>query len=570
MRVGLAGVVRAGLDPCAALQVHVELKPGESKEIFFLMGQGAGRDEAVNLARRYQEPELVETAWNETLAHWDGLLSAVKVTTPDPAMDLMLNRWLMYQALACRMWGRSALYQSSGAYGFRDQLQDAMALVHAAPQIARDHLLRAARHQFEEGDVLHWWHPPSGRGDRTRCSDDLLWLPFVTAHYVEATGDESILSEEIPFLRGAPLAPGEQHRYGLYSSTTETYTLLEHCQRALKKGITSGVHGLPLIGSGDWNDGLSRVGIEGRGESIWLGWFICDTLNRFAGLCERLGSAHDAAEYRERAVRLGSVVESAGWDGTWYRRGYYDDGQSLGSAQNEEWQIDSVAQSWAVLSHAADPLHAEQAMREVQARLVNVKERLILLGTPPFDKTDRDPGYLKGYPPGVRENGGAYGHAAIWTAWACVKLGWAEDALDLFDMLNPVNLANAAGGVSRYRAEPYVLAADLSSGATRAGRAGWTWYTGSAGWMYRLGLEGILGLKRAGSALRFAPCIPGGWRGYQIRYQFGRSEYQIEVTNPEGAGRMVGEVRLDGQLVPDGLVPLRDDGTSHKVTVRMD
>jgi len=568
-RVGLAGVVRAGLDPCAALQLHVELKPGESKEVFFILGQVAQREEALRLARRYKEPAQMEAAWRDTLAHWNEVLGCVTVTTPDPSMDLMLNRWLLYQALSCRMWGRSALYQSSGAFGFRDQLQDAMAMVHAAPQIAREHLLLAARHQFEEGDVLHWWHPPSGRGDRTRCSDDLLWLPFVTAHYVEATGDEAILAEELHFLRGAPLADEEQQRYGLYPSTDETASLFEHCRRALEKGLTSGAHGLPLIGSGDWNDGLNRVGIEGKGESIWLGWFICDALNRFAGLCDRLGRAEDAAGYRDRAARLRSAVESAGWDGKWYRRGYYDDGQPLGSEQNEEWQIDAVAQSWAVLSGAADPGHAEQAMREVQSRLVSAKERLVLLATPPFDKTARDPGYLKGYPPGVRENGGAYQHAAVWTAWAFLKLGWADDAHALLHMLNPINQANASGGVGRYRAEPYVLAADVSSVVPRAGRGGWTWYTGSAGWMYRLGLEGILGLQRVGKALRFAPCIPGDWRGYQIRYRYGRSVYQIEVTNPEGAGRAVREVRLDGQVVPDGTIPLCDDGTPHQVTVLM-
>ncbi len=508
-RVGLAGVVRVGLDPCAAIQLHVELKPGESKEVFFILGQATQREEALRLARRYQEPAQMETAWREARHRWDDLLASVTVSTPDPSMDLMLNHWLLYQALSCRMWARSALYQSSGAFGFRDQLQDAMALVHAAPHIAREHLLRAARHQFEEGDVLHWWHPPSGRGDRTRCSDDLLWLPFVTAHYVEATGDEAVLEVELPFLRGAPLAEGEQQRYGLYPSTEETGSLYEHCRRALEKGLTSGAHGLPLIGSGDWNDAMNRVGIEGKGESVWLGWFVCDVFNRFATLCDRLGQAEPAAGYRERAARLRSAVELAGWDGKWYRRGYYDDGQPLGSEQDEEWQIDAIAQSWAVLSGVADPTHAEHAMREVQARLVSAKEKLVLLATPPFDKTAREPGYLKGYPPGVRENGGAYQHAAMWTAWAFLKLGWADDAHALLHMLNPINQADAAGGVSRYRAEPYVLAGDVSSGAPRAGRAGWTWYTGSAGWMYRLGLEGILGLQRVGSGAALRALCPG-------------------------------------------------------------
>ena len=568
-RVGLAGAVRAGLDPCAALQLHVELKPGESKEIFFVLGQAAQREEAVRLARRYGQPAEMEVAWGATQSLWNEMLGGVTVRTPDPSMDLMLNRWLLYQTLSCRMWGRSALYQSSGAFGFRDQLQDAMALVHAAPQLAREHLLQAARHQFEEGDVLHWWHPPLGRGDRTRCSDDLLWLPFVTAHYVEATGDEAILGEHVPFLRGAPLKEGEHQHYGLYAGTAEKASLFDHCQRALERGMTSGSHGLPLIGSGDWNDGLNRIGIDGKGESVWLGWFICATLTRFAELCERLGRADEAAGYRARAAQFGSAIESAGWDGEWYRRGYYDDGQPLGSSHDDEWQIDAVAQSWSVLSGAADPDRATQAMRAVQTRLVIAKERLVLLATPPFDKTARDPGYLKGYPPGVRENGGAYQHAAMWTAWAFLKLGWAEEAHALLHMLNPINLADAAGGVSRYRAEPYVLAADISSEPPHVGRAGWTWYTGSAGWMYRLGLEGILGLQRMGNALRFAPRIPGDWRGFQMRYRFGRSIYQIEVTNPEGAGRAVHEVRLDGQVVRDGMIPLRDDGTPHQVTVLM-
>jgi len=568
-RVGLAGAVQPGLDPCAAIQVHVELKPGEVKEIFFLIGQAADREEAVRLAQQLEDPAQVEIAWRDTLALWDDVLGAVQVTTPDPAMDLMLNRWLVYQVLSCRMWGRSALHQSSGAFGFRDQLQDVMALVHARPQIARNHLLEAARHQFEQGDVLHWWHPPSGRGVRTRCSDDRLWLPFVTAHYVEATGDKTVLAEKVPFLKGAALGAEETDRYGLFPSTDEEYSLYEHCRRALEKGSGCGAHGLPLIGSGDWNDGLNRVGFKGKGESIWLGWFLQATLRQFAALSEGMGQAEEAAGYRKRAEQLRSALESAGWDGNWYRRAYFDDGEPLGSAENEEWSIDAMAQSWAVLSGAGDPARAERAMRVVRERLVHPEDKLVLLAAPPFDKTPLDPGYIKGYPPGVRENGGAYQHAALWTAWAFLELGWAEEAHACFQILNPLNVTETAGGVERYQVEPYVVAADVSNQVSRAGRGGWTWYTGSAGWMYRLGLEGILGAHRVGNSLELAPCIPSAWPGYEIRYRYGRSLYHIEVRNPQGVSRGVREIRLDGEVLRERRIPLQDDGRSHEVILLM-
>jgi len=568
-RVGLAGAVQPGLDPCAAIQVHVELKPGEVKEIFFLVGQGADREEAVRLARPLEDPAQVELAWRDTQALWDDLLGAVQVTTPDPAMDLLLNRWLLYQVLSCRMWGRSALHQSSGAFGFRDQLQDVMALVHAKPQIVRNHLLEAARHQFEEGDVLHWWHPPSGRGVRTRCSDDLLWLPFVTAHYVEATGDETVLAERMPFLKAAPLGAEETDRYSLFPSTDEAYSLHEHCRRALEKGSAWGAHGLPLIGGGDWNDGLNRVGFEGKGESIWLGWFLQATLRQFAPLSEGRGQVEEAADYRQRAERLRCALEAAGWDGNWYRRAYFDDGEPLGSAENEEWSIDAMAQSWAVLFGAGDPARAERAMRAVKERLVRPEDKLVLLAAPPFDKTPRDPGYIKGYPPGVRENGGAYQHAAMWTSWAFLELGWAEEAHACFQILNPINVTDTAEGMERYQVEPYVVAADVSNLGPHAGRGGWTWYTGSAGWMYRLGLEGILGAHRVGSSLRLAPCIPSAWPGYQIRYRYGRSLYYIDVRNPQGVSRGVAEIRLDGEVLREDRIPLQDDGHSHEVILRM-
>jgi cyclic beta-1,2-glucan synthetase len=568
-RVGLAGAVRAGLDPCAAIQLHVELAPGQSKEVYFLLGQGADRDEALSLARAFGDPAQMEAAWIAARATWDDRLSGVRVTTPDPAMDRMVNRWLLYQALSCRVWGRSALYQSSGAFGFRDQLQDAMALVHADPGVARAHILLAARHQFEEGDVLHWWHPPAGRGVRTRVSDDPLWLPFVVAHYVEATGDESLLSEKTPFLTGSPLRPEEDERYGLFASTGEAHPLYEHCRRALDRGSTVGAHSLPLIGSGDWNDGMNRVGKGGQGESVWLGWFLHATLSRFAALSERFGRADDADAYRQRAESYRAALEWAGWDGAWYRRAYFDDGQPLGSAENDEWRIDSVAQSWAVLSGAADPRRAERAMRAVIEQLVRRPEGLVLLAAPPFDKDARDPGYLKGYPPGVRENGGAYMHAAMWVAWACAELGWGEEAHALFCMLNPTLRSDTPESADRYQAEPYVVAADISNQGSRAGQAGWTWYTGSAAWMYRLAVESILGVRRRGDLLQVDPCIPRDWPGYRIDYRYGRSIYSIEVQNPHGVSRGAREVLLDDAPVPDGRIRLLDDGGTHTVLIRL-
>ena len=573
-RVGLTGAVRAGLDPCAAMQILLWLAPGETKEVTFLLGEGTDRQEALQLVRQFQNMAQIEAGWEAVADFWDGLLGTVTVQTPDPAMNLLLNRWLLYQALSCRVWGRSALYQSSGAFGYRDQLQDVMALVHTAPDVARDHILQAARHQFEAGDVLHWWHPPSGRGVRTRCSDDLLWLPFVTAHYVTATGDETILSEKVPFLKGDPLKPEEHDRYGHYEATAKGYTIYEHCRRALEKGTTAGAHGLPLIGSHDWNDGYSRVGIEGQGESVWLGWFLHATLTRFASICELMdddGGRHreQATAYRQQAHELGQALEANAWDGNWYRRAYYDDGTPLGSAESDECQIDSIAQSWAVLSGAADPARAAQAMAAVAERLVWRDDQLILLFTPPFDKTTHDPGYIKGYLPGIRENGGQYTHAALWAVWAFAELGQGDRAEALFRLLNPIYHSDTPEKLERYRVEPYVVAADVYSVPPHTGRGGWTWYTGAASWMYRLGLEAILGLHQVGKALRINPCIPRDWPGYELTYRDGETSYRIRVENPDGVNRGVKRVTLDGEVLPGEEIPLLGDGRWHKVHVQM-
>lgn len=568
-RVGLTAKVEAGADPCAAMQVLLWLAPGEIKEVTFLLGQGANLEDTIRLIRRYQNLERVVNAWESLTEFWDDLLDTITVQTPDPAMDLIFNRWLLYQSLSCRIWGRSALYQSSGAYGYRDQLQDVMAMVHTKPEITREQILRAARHQFGAGDVLHWWHPPSGRGVRTRCSDDLLWLPFVTAHYLSTTGDISILSETAPFLEGVVLEKAEDERYGLYETGTGRYTLYEHCCRALDKGTTSGPHNLPLMGSGDWNDGMNRVGIGGKGESVWLGWFLYATLDNFAPYCELMADDEKAAAYRRRAEELRRALEANAWDGNWYRRAYYDDGTPLGSAENSECQIDSIAQSWAVLSRAADPNRTARAMESVANRLVRVDDKLLLLFTPPFDQTKHDPGYIKGYLPGIRENGGQYTHAALWAVWAFAELGMGDIAGDLIRLLNPVYHSDTQEKMKRYRVEPYVVAADVYGVPPHTGRGGWTWYTGSAAWMYRLFLEPILGLRRKGDNLQINPCIPKDWPGYRITYRNGKDIYHILVENPNGVSQGVKHVTLDGESLPDAEIPMIGDGQVHEVRVLM-
>ncbi len=565
-RVGLDSTVRPGLDPCAVLQLHVNLEPGETKTVSFYLGQAVDGEAARALIQRLQEPRQVEAAWEAARARWHELLTAVTVNTPNQPLDLLLNGWLLYQNLSSRIWGRSAFYQSSGAYGFRDQLQDVLAALHAAPELARQHILRAANHQFEAGDVLHWWHPPSGRGVRKRITDNLLWLPYVVAHYVQATGDVALLQEKVPFRQGKPLQPDEQERYDHYPLTEEGYTIYEHCRRALAHGDT-GPRDLPLMGGGDWNDGMNRVGIEGLGESVWLGWFRYATLAAFVPLCMALEDEAQADQYRQEMADLQSALEQHAWDGDWYIRAFYDDGTPLGSAQNKECQLDAIAQSWAVLSGAAREERAERAMAAVAEKLVRQEERLLLLFTPPLDKTARDPGYIKGYPPGVRENGGQYSHAAVWTVWAYARMGEGERAMDLFDLLNPINHSNTAEQAGHYRVEPYVVAADVYGAAPHTGRGGWTWYTGSSGWLYRLGLEGILGLRKVGQTLLIEPCIPPDWEGYEIVYRYGRATYHIHVKNPAGVQQGVAEVRLDGQRLAGLEIPLQDDGQSHQVTV---
>ena len=564
----LSNRVGAGLDPCGTLQTTVEIPVNAEVEITFLLGEAASGAEAVLLAERYRAANL-DAVFSDVGKFWDRTLGAVQVRTPDRAMDILLNRWLLYQTLVCRLWARSGFYQASGAYGFRDQLQDGMALCLSQPELTREHLLRAAARQFTEGDVQHWWLPSSGKGLRTRVSDDLLWLPYAAAQYVTATGDAAVLDEQIPFLDGMVLAAGEHDAFFQPMPSEERATLFEHCARCLDRSLAVGRHGLPLIGGGDWNDGMNLVGAAGLGESIWLGWFLCATIANFVTLAEQRGQHERAAIWRKHAASLREALDRDGWDGDWYRRGYFDDGTPLGSASSSECRIDSIAQSWGVISGAAEPARAVRAMKAADENLVLRDEGLALLFTPPFDRTTLDPGYIKGYPPGIRENGGQYTHAAIWSVQALAKLGDGDKAAELLSLLNPINHARTWAEAQRYKVEPYVVCADVYSVAPHVGRGGWTWYTGSSGWMYRVGLESILGFTIEANTLRFDPCIPRAWRGFDVAFLYRTARYEVSVDNLAGVCRGIVRLEFDDQALPDGTshITLVDDGATHRVRV---
>jgi len=559
----------AGLDPCSALQTLVQLCAEGSTEVVFFLGQAATETDAQALLMKYRAADL-DAVFDDVTRQWDETLGVVQVETPDRAMDILINRWLPYQVLACRVWARAAFYQASGAYGFRDQLQDVMALCVSRPDIARAHLLRAAARQFAEGDVQHWWLPESGRGIRTRVSDDCGWLAYVVAHYIQATGDAAVLDEMVPFLDGPILNSGQRDAFFQPTISKTTASLFEHCALAIETSLKTGAHGLPLIGTGDWNDGMDAVGAGGKGESVWLGWFLYPTLISFADLAETRGDVPRAAGWRQRAAALRGSLERGGWDGDWYRRAYFDDGSPLGSASNEQCRIDSIAQSWAVISGAADPAHAARAMEALDKYLVRRDEKLLLLFAPPFDNPSPDPGYIKGYPPGIRENGGQYTHGAVWAALAFAMQGDGDRAGEILSMLNPIRHADSATGMNRYKVEPYVVSADIYSEAPHVGRGGWTWYTGSAGWMYRVALEWILGFRLQGDSLLIDPCIPSAWPGFQIVFRYRSARYEIAVKNPDGVCRGVHSILLDNeeQLSDrNRLIPLADDGRTHSVEI---
>ncbi|WP_368294468.1 glucoamylase family protein [Dehalobacter sp. TBBPA1] len=571
----LSGKMGTNIDPCAVLQLQVTLDPGEEKTVYFLLGDEQNREKALSLVQAFRSPDRIEEAFQDVSHYWDDVLSRIQISTPEPSFDLLVNRWLLYQTIVCRIWARSGFYQTGGAYGYRDQLQDVMPLAVIKPEITRKQIILHSSRQFPEGDVQHWWHSETGKGIRTKFSDDLLWLPYVTADYLEHTEDFSILEEKTSFLKLEALGENEDERYAVPETSEQGGSVYEHCVRAIDRSLRFGGHGLPLIGTGDWNDGFSAIGREGNGESVWLGWFILAVLKRFIPICARKDDNERVEKYTGILDELQVNMEKHGWDGSWYRRAYYDDGSPVGSITNSECQIDAIAQSWSILSGSALKSRAADAMLAVERYLWDKEAALLKLLTPPFDKTDKNPGYIKAYIPGVRENGGQYTHAAAWAILAFSKLGSRDKAMELFQMLNPVNHARTGIEVSQYKAEPYVIAADVYAVQPNVGRGGWTWYTGAAGWMYQAALEGILGLQIAGDKLSLTPCVPSNWESYSLTYRHKNSTYQITVNCRQPAGAETGEsmtftkIKVDDKVQDHFPIALSDDGKNHVIEISL-
>ena len=564
----LSGNVGTGYDPCAALQVYVTLSAGQSRDIVFTLGVADSVEDVHAVASSFRDIRFAEKCLADVKEFWRDTLGSLHVDTPSASLDLMLNGFLQYQIIACRLWARSGFYQSGGAYGFRDQLQDCLGVAHSWPQMAREQILLHARHQFKEGDVLHWWHEPQGKGTRTRFSDDRLWLPYAVAEYIRITGDEKILAQEVPYLVDTSLKSNEDERYTAPCVSCDTASLYMHCIKAVEISLRFGAHGLPLMGSGDWNDGMNTVGNQGRGESVWLGWFLYAVLDKMNPLCIGMGDNDRAKRYMETKNKLKEAIEQHAWDGKWYRRAFFDDGTPLGSSVNPECKIDSIAQSWAVLSGAGEAEHVKKAMQSLEDILVSWEEGLIKLLAPPFDKSELEPGYIKGYVPGVRENGGQYTHAAAWAIIAFAELADGDKAFLLYDLINPINHTANLRDCIKYKVEPYVMAADIYALHPHEGRGGWTWYTGSAGWMYRAGMESILGFVKKGENLVMDPCIPKKWRGYAIQYRYLDTTYRIQVKNPDAINKGVKCIFVDG-VESNKTIPLINDGNSHDVQVIM-
>ena len=573
-RTGLGHLTGRFHDNCGAIRSAVTIAPGESAEIRFFLGQCDTVEDARRVLERQRRPEAVVSGLAAVKQLWDGILDSLVVTTPDRTFDAMANGRALYQALSCRIWGRTALYQSSGAFGFRDQLQDVAALFLARPDLARAHIVEASRHQFAEGDAMHWWQPYSGRGVRTRFRDDRLWLPYIVAGYVASTGDASLLDEATPFVSGPPVPGDREDLYLAPQVTAESASIYEHCLRAFEVSRDTGEHGLPLIGGGDWNDGMNRVGHEGRGESVWLAWFLISTLRAFAPICERRGEMERAADYRAWADRLVAAVEAQAWDGAWYRRAYFDDGTPLGTREAQECRIDAIAQAWAVISGAGDPVRAQTALDSVEEKLVRREDGLIALLAPPFDHMEHDPGYIKGYVPGVRENGGQYTHAALWVVMAYALMGDGDEAVGMLDLINPLSHTRTRADADVYRVEPYSIVADVYAVKPHIGRGGWSGYTGSAALFHTTATQTILGIRTAGDGsggrvLTVDPTIPKSWPGFDATLRLGSTQWHIRVENPRRANSGVERVSLDGRPIDDHRIPLTEDGGRHEVTVTM-
>jgi cyclic beta-1,2-glucan synthetase len=564
-RVKLSGKTGLALDPCAAIQVPFFVADGEEQEIIFRLGAGKNSNEASSIAKQFRGAAAATDALKNVKKYWQQTVGALQVETPDAAINIIANGWLTYQTLSSRLWGRSGFYQSGGAFGFRDQLQDVMSLLHTRPELAREQILLCASRQFKEGDVQHWWHPPVGRGVRTRISDDYLWLPFVTAYYIKHTGDIEVLDVSSDFLEGRLLNPGEESYFDLPVDSHTSATLYEHCVRAIKHGFTFGVHGLPLIGTGDWNDGFDKVGQHGKGESVWLAFFLYQILNNFAETASLHNDITFADTCKKQAKKLKVNIDKNAWDGEWYKRAWFDDGTPLGSKSNDDCKIDSIAQSWSVLSGGGNENLVHTAMESAYKTLVKKDIGLIQLLEPAFDKSDLNPGYIKGYVPGVRENGGQYTHAAVWLIMAFARLGNNKRVWELLKMINPVNHGKSAEEIAIYKVEPYVLAADVYSREPHAGRGGWTWYTGSAGWLYRLITESFLGLHQEGNKLKFTPCVPEEWESFKAHYRYKDTVYHIEVMQIPAGGKMI--VTVDGVEKEGNMITLIDDGAEHNVLV---
>ncbi|MEI9935071.1 MAG: hypothetical protein WDM71_09550 [Ferruginibacter sp.] len=566
-RIRLSGKTGAALDACAAIQTIFELSEEEEHEVIFRLGAGKEMSEVINIINKYKGLNAAHAALNKIEQYWSNTLSAVQIETPDAATNILTNGWLNYQTLACRVWGRSGFYQSGGAFGFRDQLQDVLSLIHTKPELVKEQILLCASKQFKEGDVQHWWHPPIGRGVRTTCSDDFLWLPFVTARYVATTNDVSVLEEDINFLEGRLLNAGEESYYDLPIRSHISSTVYEHCVQAIEHALKFGEHGLPFIGSGDWNDGMDKVGNHGKGESVWLAFFLYDILIKFTKVAQLKTDDAFAERCKQQAELLRKNINEHAWDGEWYRRAYFDNGSPLGSKENDECKIDSIAQSWSVLSRAGEQKRSVSAMNAAEKFLIKKEDKIIQLFDPPFDKSEIDPGYIKGYVPGVRENGGQYTHAAIWLIMAFASLDEKQKTWDLLQMINPINHSNNASIAATYCVEPYVMAADVYAEPLHKGRGGWTWYTGSAGWMYQLIIESFIGLKREGNTIRFVPSFPAEWPLVKISYRYINTVYSIEIEQLQNEKGTSTKIFIDNIEQKKSIITLIDDQLFHSIKI---